>query len=201
MNKGDKMVLMNGFFKKALVASLLSAPLLFGASFELDKAHSSVGFKVKHLMISYTKGSFWDYSGVVDFDKDKMVFNKFEGVVNTDSIDTDNEKRDDHLRSPDFFDVKKFPEMSFKMTKYDAASGKMYGDMTIKGTTLPVVFEVEMGGVGAAPGGKTKLGFEMSTEINRKDFGLTWNKVLEAGGVAVGDEVKIDIAIEADLAE
>jgi len=195
------MNLFKSVLAKGVAILLLGSATLYGANFELDKSHSYIGFKVKHLMISNTKGNFSDYSGKIDFDKEKMEFNVFEGVVKTDSIDTENEKRDDHLRSPDFFDSAKFPDMKFVMKKYDKNSGKMEGDLTIKETTKPVVFNVEMGGVGAGTNGVVKIGFDMSTTINRKDFGLTWNKVLETGGVAVGEDVKIEIAIEADLKE
>lgn len=181
-----------------MVASLLLAASAWAGDYVIDDSHSAVGFTVKHMMISKVKGQFATYDATIEFDEKKMAFTTLEGEVETGSIDTDNQKRDDHLRSPDFFDSAKFPAMTFKMTKYegDGDEGKMYGDLTIKGTTKPVVFDVEIGGVANDPWGNTRLGFSMETKINRKDFGLNWNKVLEAGGFMVGEDVKITVDIE-----
>jgi len=178
-----------------VAASVLS---LAAAEFSIDDSHSQVGFEVKHMMISKVRGQFHEYMADIAYDKKKGVFTSLEGTVSTASIDTDNEKRDNHLKSPDFFDVEKFPEMKFVMTEYkgDKNGGKAKGNLTIKDVTKPVVFDVDIGGIAEDPWGNTRIGFTAQTTIDRKDFGLNWNKVLEAGGFLVGDEIKIVIEIE-----
>ena len=176
-----------------LGVSLGAAPYL------LDNAHSHVGFSVKHLMISNVKGEFRDFTGVIDFDSESKSFNVFNGVVKTKSVDTEIVKRDKHLRSDDFFSSKDYPNMTFIMKSYkeDDDEGEMIGDLTIRGVTKEVKFEVEEIATIKDFQGKNRVGFTMEGKINRSDFGLKWNKVLELGGVAVGDKIKILIEIEA----
>ena len=186
-------------FIKVVLAFLLAGTTLSAAEFALDKSHSHVGFSIKHMMITTVKGEFTEFMGELDFDPKTMTVVKFEGTVFPQSINTGIEKRDDHLRSPDFFDVEKYDEISFVMTGYRKVSkgaGEMTGKLTIHGMTKEVVLNVEIGGVVKDPWGKTRLGMSLNGEINRKDFGLTWNKALEAGGVLVGDEVKMLVELE-----
>lgn len=178
---------------------LLASLNLNGAVLKIDKSHSEVGFSIKHLMISNVKGKFQNYSGDLEFDPQTKSFTKFNATVEAASIDTANEKRDKHLRSEDFFNVTKFPELTFKMNSYesDGDEGVLKGDLTIHGVTKKVKLNVEYNGMIKDHRGNTKAGFTIEGKINRKDFGLTWNKALEAGGVVVGDKVKIQIELEA----
>jgi len=180
----------------AVVSGLFfSLSALFATPYALDKSHSSVAFKVKHMMISNVAGSFKDFDAVIEFDDKTKQLTKLEGTVIVDSIDTDIEKRDAHLKSDDFFAAAKYPKMTFVMTK--VAGEKITGNLTIRGTTKTVTFDLDFGGVATDPWGNERMGFEISGKINRKDFGLLWNKALETGGVLVGDDVKITIAVEA----
>jgi len=158
----------------------------------IDASHSEVQFKVKHLVITTVTGSFNEFSGTVEagdtFENAKISFE-----ANTASISTNSEQRDGHLKSGDFFDVEKFPKLSFKGTKFSKKDTgfELVGDLTIKDVTNSVTLSVEYGGTANDPWGNTKAGFEVSGKINRKDFGLTWNAPTEAGGVLVSDEVKL----------
>ncbi|HRF56736.1 MAG TPA: YceI family protein [Campylobacterales bacterium] len=185
-------------FKTLLFASLLCGGA-FGAEFGLDGAHSSVGFSVKHLMVSNVKGKFNAFDGNFSVDDKTNKLTRFEGLVDTASIDTDVQKRDDHLKSPDFFDVAKYPKMSFAMTKFTPLKGsksKVIGNLTIKNITKSVVFDAETSKVVTDMQGGQRIGVTLSSKINRKDFGLNWNKTLEAGGFVVGDEIKISVELE-----
>ena len=184
--------------KATFVAALLFGGSLMAAELVIDEAHSEVGFSVKHLMISNVKGKFSEFGGDIDFDLKTKKFNKFDGVVTVKSIDTGIGKRDEHLRSADFFDEPKFPKITYKMQKYTAKgnAGVMDGVLTIRGISKPVKLNVEIGGIIKDQKGESKVGFSLSGKINRKDFGLNWNKVLEAGGVTVGDEIKLNIELE-----
>ncbi|MCI4407268.1 MAG: polyisoprenoid-binding protein [Sulfuricurvum sp.] len=183
--------------KKSLLATVFAGLLLgstcaSAAVYKVDPSHSTVGFKVKHMMISTVTGKFGNFSGT--YDLDKGVFKSLSGIIKADSIDTGIAKRDDHLRSADFFDVAKFGDITFTMTS--ASKSKMTGNLTIHGITKKVVLDVEMGGVVEDPWGNQRSGFVLNGKINRKDFGLNWNKAIEAGGVVVGDEVKLVVEIE-----
>lgn len=158
----------------------------------IDASHSEIQFKVKHLVITTVTGSFNEFSGTVEagetFENAKIAFE-----ANTASISTNSEQRDGHLKSGDFFDVEKFPKLSFKATTFTKKGDgfELVGDLTIKDVTNAVTLAVEYGGTAKDPWGNTKAGFEVTGKINRKDFGLTWNAPTEAGGVLVSDEVKI----------
>lgn len=159
----------------------------------VDASHSEVGFTARHLMVSKVRGQFKDFSAVV------TVAQPFEGstveaTVQLASIDTNSADRDVHLKSPDFFDVENNPVMTFKSTK--VTDSALEGLLTIKGTTKPVTFDLDFGGVSADPWGGTRAGFEATTEINRKDFGLSWNVAVEGGGVLVGEKIKIALDVE-----
>jgi polyisoprenoid-binding protein YceI len=164
----------------------------------LDPVHSEVTFKVKHMMITNVTGSLTDYTVEAqtegdDFSKADVTFN---GKLT--SLNTGNEQRDAHLRSADFFEVEKNPEVTFKSTNFTKTGDeiKLKGDLTIKGVTKPITLDVEFGGIGKDPWGNTKAGFTISGKLNRKDFGLNWNAALETGGVLVSDDVKINSEIQ-----
>jgi polyisoprenoid-binding protein YceI len=162
----------------------------------LDPTHSEVQFKVKHLMITNVTGQFKVLNAEAqtnekDFDHTNVSFS-----IDVSSIDTGNEQRDGHLRSGDFFDVEKYPAITFKSTDYNAASGKIAGDLTIRNVTQPVQFDVEFSGTNKDPWGNEKAGFSLTGKINRTDFGLTWNAALESGGVLVSEEVKLQAEIQ-----
>jgi len=181
-----------GFFATVLCGLLMSASVATAAVYKVDPSHSTVGFKVKHMMISTVTGKFGNFSG--SYDLEKGQFKALSGSINAGSIDTGIAKRDDHLRSADFLDVAKFGDITFVMSS--ATKSKMTGNLTIHGITKKVVLDVDMGGVVEDPWGNQRSGFVLNGKINRKDFGLNWNKAIEAGGVVVGDEVKMVVEIE-----
>lgn len=185
-----------------LVLFVLSSLTLSAETLKIDKGHSEVGFSIKHLMISNVKGKFTNYDANIDYDIKTKTFKKFDAYVMTTSIDTGIKKRDDHLRNADFFDVEKYPKLTFVMDKYvkeDNSEGILEGTFTLHGVSKKVKLEVEHNGMIKDFRGNTKLGFTIEGKINRKDFGLTWNKALELGGVAVGDTVKIIIELETQV--
>jgi len=184
---------------KTIATLAFSTMLLTASDFEIDKTHSQVSFKVKHMMISNVQGTFKEYDAEIEFDKKTMQFTSLSAEMETKSVDTGIEKRDNHLRSADFFDAKKNPVITFEMTSYkgDKEEGKMDGNLTIRGISKAVTLDVEIGGVIKDPGGLIRLGFVLEGKIKRKDFGLKWNKLLEAGGLAVSETVKLTIEIEA----
>lgn len=173
-------------------------------NWKVDPSHSSIDFQVKHMMVSKVKGTFESFSAYIDAEKLEDLTNaSISFDIQTASISTKNEDRDNHLKSADFFDVEKFPAISFQSTRI-AKSGDAYqvlGDLTIKDTTKPVAFEVEYNGKGTNPWGVEVYGFEAKTKINREEFNLTWNASLETGGVLVGKNVKINIALELNPGE
>jgi polyisoprenoid-binding protein YceI len=190
---------MNNLIKRAILLVAFISTLLSADDFRIDKGHSHVNFKIKHMMISNVTGGFGDYSGTVSFDSAKKSFTKFIGEVDAKSIDTGIKKRDDHLRSADFFDADKFAKIKFIMTEYKKVSedeGKMIGTLTIRDVSKKVTLNVEIGGMITDPWGNTRLGVSMTSSINRKDFGLHWNKLLEGGGLVVGDKVKLLVDLE-----
>lgn len=165
----------------------------------IDPTHSKVGFKVKHLMISNVLGSFRDFKGEVKTEGNDFSTAVTNFSLNTASVDTEMADRDAHLKSADFFDVEKYPVLTFEGNGLKDLGDDMYeltGSLTIKGVAKPVTLAVEFGGVGSDPWGNVKAGFSINGKINRKDFGLNWNAALEAGGVLVSEEVKINCDIE-----
>lgn len=179
----------------------LSLPALaFATTWNIDPDHSNIGFKVRHLMISNVKGNFEKLTGLVDINDKDITKSKVDVSIDTASINTNVQKRDDHLRSADFFDVAKFPTMTFvskKVAKAGKDKLKVTGDLTLHGITKQVVLDVE-GPTGESkdPWGNIRRGAVATTKINRTDFGLVWNKALETGGVAVGEEITINLEIE-----
>jgi polyisoprenoid-binding protein YceI len=152
------------------------------------------------MIISKVRGAFTRWQGVIDFDEQDPAASKVTARIDTASIDTHEPKRDEHLRSPDFFNVAAHPEISFQSTKVEKVNGDKYrvlGDLSIAGVTRPVQLEAEFLGGGKDPWGNERLGFEARTTINRKDFGLSWNQVLETGGVLVGEQIEIALDVQA----
>jgi polyisoprenoid-binding protein YceI len=162
----------------------------------LDASHSSVGFMVKHLMIAKVRGNFTEFSATVEMDGEDYGSAQITAEIDAASITTRSEQRDNHLRSADFFDTASFPQLTFRSANVEVESEeslKITGDLTIRGTTKPVTLDVTLEGAGQDPWGGTRSAFTAETRIKRSEFGLTWNQALEAGGVAVGDEIRITI--------
>ena len=160
----------------------------------IDQAHSEIAFKVKHMMISTLTGHFEDFTASVESSEENFKDAKFEFEAKIDSINTKNKDRDNHLKSEDFFDAASFSTMKFTSTSFSGE--KLTGDLTIKGVTKTITLNVDFNGVAVDPYGQTKAGFEIKGEINRKDFGLTWSAVTEAGNIVVSDTVKLAVEIQ-----
>jgi len=162
----------------------------------IDPMHSEVQFKVKHLVISTVSGFFKSFSGTVEADSDDFSDAEIEFSIDIDSLDTTQTQRDEHLKSAEFFDAAQYPHITFKSTSFTKTGDDEYalkGDLTIKGVTKPVTLDVEYGGSAADFYGNTKAGFEVTGKINRKEFGLTWDGVTEAGNIVVGEDIKLTI--------
>src|SRR5690625_3282209 len=169
------------------------------AKFNLDHSHSHVGFEVKHMMVTKVRGEFGSYTADVDeADLSDLTTASIAFSFDAASINTRSEDRDNHLKSEDFFDVEKYPQLTFKSTNItkDGDDYKVTGDLTIKDVTKPVTFDVEYGGKGTNPWGVEVYGFEAEAKINREEFGLTWNAALETGGVLVGKDIKIHAELQ-----
>ncbi|MES2807582.1 MAG: YceI family protein [Bacteroidota bacterium] len=160
----------------------------------LDPMHSEVQFKVKHLVISTVTGSFKSFEGELETEGDDFANASINFSLDVNSIDTNQEQRDGHLKSADFFDAEQYPNITFKSTSFDGEELK--GDLTVKGTTKPLTLAVEQGGTATDFYGNTKAGFEVTGKINRKEFGLTWEGVTEAGSIVVGEDVKLIINVQ-----
>lgn len=167
-------------------------------TWNLDQAHSTIGFKVKHLMVSTVRGSFTDFSGTLESADDTFENAKASFTAKAASIATGNDGRDAHLRGEDFFDVEKFPEVTFTSKSFTkkGEAFEVVGDFTMKGVTQEIVLTATTEGVGIGMDGKKMVGFEITGSISRESFGLTWNAALETGGVAVSDTVNFDIHVE-----
>lgn len=170
----------------------------------IDNAHTSVGFSVKHMMVSKVKGSFGKLEGTIAGNPEDLTGAQIDFKIDVASINTNNEDRDNHLRSADFFETEAHPQITFVSTnivKKDDDEYDLTGDITVKGITKQITFKVEYEGKGKNPWGVDVVAFEAKGKISRKDFGLTWNQALEAGGVLVGDDIKISIDVQANPAE
>ena len=167
--------------------------------FEIDKAHSRVGFAVKHMVISTVRGEFTDYSATILFDENDVTKSSIEGTINVASITTGNERRDNHLRSGDFFDAEQYPEIKFKSEKVVKTDDGyvMHGDLTIRDVTKKVDIPFKVTGIIDDPWGNRRVGIEASLTINRFDFGVSWNQTLDKGGLVAGKEVDIELLLEA----
>jgi polyisoprenoid-binding protein YceI len=190
------MKLASFIFAASILGFNLSAS---AAEFSVDNAHSNIRFEIDHLMISTVEGKFGKFDGKVIVDDKTKDLTMINGTVDVASIDTDQKKRDEHLKSAEFFDAKKFPKMTLAMTDIKVAPGKekkVDATLKIRDVTKTVRFTVANRGVMKDPMGNEKFGLRASAEINRKDFGLTYNKALETGGVLIGETVKISINLE-----
>jgi polyisoprenoid-binding protein YceI len=167
-------------------------------TWNIDPVHSDVGFVARHLMIAKVRGHFHKFSGVISVAEDPLQ-STVEAEVDLSSLTTGDEQRDAHLRSPDFFDIEKYPTMTFKTTsiKPDGDDFILTGDLTLAGKSRPVDFNLTFEGVQQDPWGGTRAGFSATADVNRKDWELTWNVALETGGFVVGDKVKIELEVEA----
>lgn len=173
------------------------------SEWNVDVTHTNVGFEIKHMMVSKVRGNFSDMEGTIEGDPRELENTKINFRVGIDSISTNNEDRDNHLRSADFFEAEKYPNMTFESTNIKKVGDNQYeltGNLTIKDVTKETTFDVEYLGEGTNPWGVEVVGFEASTTISRKEFGLTWNQALETGGVLVGDDVKIQIDLQVNPA-
>lgn len=182
----------------ALAAVLAVSAPAFAADYKIDDAHTTVGFKVRHLF-SKVQGQFKKFQGTFSYDAADLSQWKAEAVIDTASIDTNVAKRDEHLRSKDFFEVETYPTLTFQSTGARDLVGntaKLDGVLTLHGVSKPVTLDVEIHGEGTDPWGNTRIGLTASTTINRKDFGLTWNQAVESGQLLVGEEIEIVLEIE-----
>jgi len=182
----------------SLIFMMFLATGLRAQTFKIDPVHSSVGFSIRHL-VSNVKGRFTDFSGTIVYDPKKIENSSVNVTIKTTSIDTDNENRDNHLRSPDFFDAEKNPEITFQSTRVVKKGKKllMQGTLNLHGVEKSVSFPFQILGTMKDPKGNARAGFEAELSLNRKDFGITWNRTLDQGGLLLGEEVKIMLAVEA----
>ena len=168
------------------------------ARWNVDPDHSTIGFRVTHMVVSKTTGRFMDYAGFIDMDAEPGTVKAIEATIKTGSVNTNHEKRDAHLRSADFFDVEHYPTITFKMKscKKTAEGYTAVGDVTLRGVTKEITLVGQYNGATKDPLGNTRAGFSAEGKLNRKDFGMVWNKTLDSGGLVVGDEVQIRLDIE-----
>ena len=193
-------------FRSLAASSLLASVLLFAApvlaapqTYEIDPVHSRVEFTIRH-MFSRVTGSFGGFHGTIQYDAAAPASSTVNVEIDAGTIDTGNDKRDGHLKSPDFFDVAKFPTLTFissKVTPGDGGKLKVTGTLTMHGVTRPVELDAAFLGSGPGLDGVTRSGFEASTKLDRKEFGIVWNKALDQGGTLLGDDVQINLEIEA----
>ena len=180
-------------------AAKVSYAAIPGGTYNIDPAHSLIGFAVRHLEINWVQGRFKDFQGTITFDEKDVTKSSVEFTAKVASVDTEVEARDKHLRTADFFDVEKYPEMTFKSTRVER-KGKngyvLHGDLTLKGVTKPVAFPFTITGAVKDPWGNTRFGIDAHTKINRRDFGVNYGNAF-AGGFDVGNEVIIDLRLEA----
>ena len=184
------------------VAGLLMlsvAAIAQNTNWKVDASHSSIGFSIDHLVVSETVGQFNDYTMTIQADKDDFTDARFEVNIQTASIDAKDEKRDGHLKSPDFFNVDKYPTITFKGNQFKKVKGNKYkvtGDLTMNGVTKEVTLDAQFGGTIKDPWGGTRAGLKLWGELDRYEYGLKYNSVLEAGGLTIGQEVRIECRVE-----
>jgi polyisoprenoid-binding protein YceI len=168
------------------------------ARWDVDPEHSMIEFRVVHMVVSKTTGHFTDYQGYIDMDAESGTVKAIEATIKTASVNTNHEKRDAHLRNPDFFDVEKYPTMAYKMKSYKktAEGYQAVGELTLHGVTKDIMLTGNFNGVAKDPWGNMRAGFNAEGKLNRKDFGMVWSKALDSGGLVVGDEVYIKIDVE-----
>jgi polyisoprenoid-binding protein YceI len=168
-------------------------------NWNIDTVHSGINFSIRHMVVSKVRGRFAKYGGTIAIDDGDLTRSTVEATIDAASIDTGTPQRDAHLRSPDFFDTDRFPEIRFRSTRIHKVADDRYhltGDLTIRDVTREVLLDVEYGGQAKDPWGNERIGFIAKASLDRKDFGLQWNQVLEAGGVLVGDRVEIELEVQ-----
>ena len=183
----------------ALAQAPAAAPAAGPNTWNIDTAHTQAGFAVKHMMVSTVRGSFGKTEGTITWDGKDVSSIKADATIDTTTITTNNEKRDTHLKSPDFFDVAKFPTITFKSKRAEAAGAgkfKLIGDLTLRGVTKEVTLDVEGPSQPLVAQGRTRVGATATTKINRQDYGVSWSRALDGGGVVVSDEVVITLELE-----
>jgi len=169
-------------------------------NWNIDAAHAGISFSIRHMVVSKVRGRFAKYAGAVHIDDGDLTRSRVEATIEASSIDTGTPQRDAHLRSPDFFDVEKFPELRFRSTRIEKIEDARYlvvGELTIRDVTREVSLDAEYGGRVKDPWGNERIGFVAKAALDRKDFGLGWNQLLETGGVLVGDRVDIELEVQA----
>jgi len=179
---------------------MTQATLDLTGTYDIDPAHTRLGFAARHAMVATVRGNFGVFSGVIHIDHADPTRSSAEVHIDAASLTTGNEQRDGHLRSPDFLDVEKYPELVFRSTHAEVVSAdefKLHGELTVRGESHPVVLDLEFQGSSPDPFGNQRAGFEGRTTINRKDWGLTWNVAIEGGGILVGDKVKLELDVSA----
>jgi polyisoprenoid-binding protein YceI len=183
----------------AVLVGFLAVTSWAAEEYKIDRAHSSVGFAVRHMVVSKVKGEFNEWSGTILYDDKDISKSSVEVTIKTASVDTKDVKRDEHLRSADFFDVEKHPEIIFKSKRIEKSDDGYVavGDLTLRGVTKEIQISFEIAGMITDPYGNTRMGLSASTKINRQDFGVSWSKTLDTGGLVVSDDVDIEIEIEA----
>jgi len=195
MTKGIRFLLAVG----VLMLGFVIVPKLHAEEYAIDNSHSTVGFTTTHLMVSKVSGQFNDYEGTINFDPSNLDASKINLTVKVPTIDTNNEKRDGHLKGADFFDAEMFPTITFVSKKITKEGDKytVTGDLTIKGVTKEVTFATDIAGPVNSPMGGSAIGISAAGKINRQDYGVTWNKAMDNGGLMVSDDVDIHVSIEA----
>ncbi len=184
----------------AVSIGLLSFGSAYAAErYDIDQAHSYIGFSVRHMVISNVRGNFTDFSGMIMFDENDMTESSVNVRINAASINTDNEKRDNHLRSAAFFEVEKYPEITFESSSIEKKDSDyiMHGFLTMHSVKKEIAIPFEMVGHIIDPRGNKRIGFEGSTELNRRDYGIAYDAVIEGGGLVAGNNIKIDLQVEA----
>jgi polyisoprenoid-binding protein YceI len=183
-----------------VLATLCLTPQVFAADiYKPDVSHSLVGFSARHFVITKVRGKFNDFSATITYDEQDITRSSMSGTIKVASIDTDNERRDNHLRSADFFDVEKFPEITFQSKRVEKKDQHyvLIGDLTIRGVTKEIAVPFVVTDKITDPQGKTRIGFEANLRLNRQDFGVSWNKTMDNGGLVVSDTIDIEIIVEA----
>jgi polyisoprenoid-binding protein YceI len=183
----------------ALAILMAASPVLAGDTYTVDRSHSETSFRVRHMM-GRVSGSFGDFSGTIQVDRERPEDSRVEFRIRTASIDTNNTRRDEHLRSPDFFDAAAHPEIVFTSTRVVPKGEnqfEVHGNLTMRGVTKALVLPVTFLGEATDPGGRVKASWETSTTLNRKEYGIVWNRALDSGGFVLGDEVEVTINVQA----
>jgi polyisoprenoid-binding protein YceI len=199
MNRSPILVLLAA----CLIVTGVTGTVLAADTYTIDRAHSSVLFVVNHMVISKVKGEFNEFSGTIKHDEGDIANSSVDVTIKTASIDTKSERRDGHLRSPDFFDVEQHPEITFKSKKIEKTDAGLVavGDLTMRGVTKEVRIPFEITGTITDPRGNRRMGISAKLTLNRQDYGVSWNQTLDAGGLVVSDDVGIEIELEAIKAD